>query len=75
MASTTIYHTQRGFGLCHAPNYSEVGAGLTHPEYGRLVSCWVCGRLGVIPDAGHELEFMPPGTERAPGGGFLLRPA
>ncbi len=73
MASTTIFHTQRGYGLCRATGFTEAPAGLTHPEHGRLVSCGTCGRYGVIPEAGHELEFMPPGTERGPDGGLMLR--
>jgi hypothetical protein len=73
MASTTVYHTQRGFGLCHTPAFMEAQAGVTHPEHGRLVSCGLCGRYGVIPEKGYELEFMPPGTERGPDGGFILR--
>lgn len=73
MASTTIFHASSGFGLCYVTHFEEAPAGLTHPEHGRLVSCGLCGRYGVIPEPGHELEFLPPGTERAPGGGFILR--
>jgi hypothetical protein len=73
VTGSTIFHAQHGYGLCHAVRYTEAPAGLTHPEHGRLVSCGSCGRYGVIPEAGHELEFMPPGTERAPDGGFILR--
>jgi hypothetical protein len=75
MPGTTIFHSAHGYGLCYAAHCTEAPAGLTHPEHGRLVSCGTCGRYGVIPEPGHELEFMPPGTERSPSGGFILRPA
>jgi hypothetical protein len=73
MASTVIFHPHHGFGLCYATRHEDAPPGLTHPEHGRLVSCGLCGRYGVIPDQGRELEFLPPGTERAEGGGFILR--
>lgn len=73
MASTVIFHPHHGFALCYATSYEEAPPGLTHPEHGRLVSCGLCGRYGVIPDQGYELEFLPDGTERAPG--RRVRPA
>lgn len=72
MAQTVIFHPHHGYGLCYATSHEDAPPGLTHPEHGRLVSCGLCGRYGVIPDADHELEFLPAGTERAPGGGFIL---
>lgn len=71
--SATIFHPGHGFGLCYG-SYTSVPPELTRPEHGTLVDCRVCGRLGVLPDEGHELEFMPPGTQRGPGGGFICRP-
>jgi hypothetical protein len=74
MSGTTIFHSLNGYGMCFAPRYEPAPAGLTHPEHGTVVSCGVCGRYGIIPEEGHELEFLPPGTERTEDGGFILRP-
>jgi len=69
----TIFHPLYGYGLCYSPHYAPV-VDEKAPEHGRLVVCGLCQRTGVLPDAGHELEFLPPGTERAPDGkGFILR--
>jgi hypothetical protein len=73
--SATIFHPLHGFTLCYGgydrDAFLDAGA---HPANGTLVRCRVCGRTGVLPDEGHELEFMPPGTERGPGGGFTWHP-
>jgi hypothetical protein len=73
MNQATIFHPLYGYSMCYG-SYNGVPVGFTHPEHGTLVACMVCGRTGVIPDEGHELEFLPPGTERDPGGGFIFRP-
>lgn len=73
MRQTVVFHPKQGYGMCRPVTTGPAQIGLTHPEHGRLVSCGACGRLGVIPEEGHELEFMPPGTERTPDGAFLLR--
>lgn len=64
-----VYHPLYGFSLCHGGGYSA--SGVPDPEHGTSVICGLCGRAGVIPDEGHELEFLPPGTQRA-GNGFIL---
>jgi len=69
----TVFHPDRGLSMCSAPATSPAQPGLTSPENGTLVTCGLCGRHGVIPDEGHELEFLPPGTERDENGRFLLR--
>jgi hypothetical protein len=68
-----VFHPQFGYSMCYPVSTSPASAGLTHPEHGTRVVCGVCGRLGVIPDGGHELEFLPPGTERTVNGGFILK--
>lgn len=69
-----VFHPLHGYAMCYGPSAilppSEVGT----VEHGVLVCCGVCRRLGVVPEEGHELEFLPPGTERSPDGkSFLLR--
>jgi hypothetical protein len=75
MTDGTIFHTGRVFSMCYGGySRSEALDSGVQPANGMLVNCLVCRRIGVIPDEGHELEFLPPGTERAPGGGFMYRP-
>jgi hypothetical protein len=74
MQHQQVFHPLHGFAMCYGPAEilppSEVGI----VEHGMLVRCKVCQRLGVIPEPGHELEFMPPGTERGiDGKTFFLR--
>jgi hypothetical protein len=69
-----VFHPLYGYSMCYGP-YADPGLpGLDAVAHGTLVTCRVCGRLGVIPEEGHELEFLPPGTERGPAGGFTCRP-
>jgi hypothetical protein len=73
IAQAVIFHPLHRFAMC-CGGYeilppSEVGI----VEHGMLVRCGVCQRLGVIPEPGHELEFAPPGSERAPDGRFMVR--
>jgi hypothetical protein len=70
-----IFHPLFGFSLCYGGYSMSVSLGPeAQPEHGTLVSCMVCSRTGVLPDKGHELEFMPPGTEwTSDGKSFVLR--
>lgn len=73
MRSAAVFHPLHGFAMCWG-GYSAAPAGFTSPEHGTLVSCRMCGRLGVLPEPGHELKFLPPGTEYGPDGKtFILR--
>jgi hypothetical protein len=69
----TVFHPLSGYGLCHGAGWEPVQEGITGPPNATLVHCRLCGRYGVIPDEGHELEFLPPGTERGPGGEFIMK--
>jgi hypothetical protein len=68
-----VFHPLHGFGVCYGPAEilppSEVGI----VEHGVLVRCGVCGRLGVVAEPGHELEFLPSSTERTPDGRYVHR--
>jgi hypothetical protein len=69
-----IFHPEgHGISLCYGGYSQSVSLGSdVQPEHGTLVTCMACGRDGVIPDAGHELEFAPPGTEWSPDGKSLV---
>lgn len=75
MDVVTIFHPLHGYGLCYGSySRSKFLADCVQPANGTLVDCRMCGRPGVIPDEGHELKFLPPGTERTPDGkSFILR--
>lgn len=63
-----VFHPLHGWGMCYGTYEilppSEVGT----VEHGMLVRCGVCQRLGVVPEPGHELAFLPPGTTRTADG-------
>jgi hypothetical protein len=67
-----IFHPPE-FTMCYG-SYTAMPAGWVQPAHGEMVECRACGRPGIIPDEGHELRFLPPGTERGPDGGFTYRP-
>lgn len=67
-----VHHPLYGFSLCYNGGYGCFASDLPDPEHGTSVICSTCRRAGVIPDDGYDLEFMPPGTQRAPGGGYIL---
>ena len=73
IAQAVIFHPQHGFAMC-CGGYSVNGnvEASAQPEHGTLVTCWLCGRPGVLPDEGHELEFAPPGSERTPDGRSIM---
>lgn len=68
MDSKMIYHPLHGYSMCYGPYDDPDLPGPATVEHGTLVTCRVCGRAGVIPDEGHELEFLPPGTVRSEDG-------
>jgi hypothetical protein len=68
-----IFHPVFGFSLCYGGYSMSASLGPeAQPEHGTLVTCMACGRTGVIPDEGHELDFAPPGTQWAPDGKSLI---
>jgi hypothetical protein len=68
MAETVVFHPQSGFSMCYGGYSVNANEASAQPEHGLLVTCHVCRRTGVVPDEGHELEFLPPGTQRTPDG-------
>jgi hypothetical protein len=59
-----VFHPLFGYSMCYGPYEAAEPAVAGNVPNGTIVLCRVCQRLGVIPDEGHELEFLPPGTER-----------
>jgi hypothetical protein len=72
-----IIHPLHGYGICYALWSRSVFLDSAAPlEYAMLVECHGCRRTGVIPDEGHELEFLPPGTAVSEDGkSFIFRSA
>lgn len=40
--------------------------GEAHPPHGKIVVCPNCRQPGLVPEAGHELDYLPPGTTYDP---------
>jgi hypothetical protein len=74
MNPVTVFHLDGGFGICrtfavrapwwetpHCPSCT-----CTPPKsaikHGHYVTCGGCEKIGVVPDPGHEADFMPAGV-------------
>jgi hypothetical protein len=77
--TTMVIHPGAGSRICYTRTFSAPWWETPHcttctceqdvkkPEHGRWVTCGGCGETGIVPDAGHETDFLPPGSSMEDG--------